>query len=319
VDSVAFIEASWVKQPAFTGAVLRDFVTPSEEIMAKLEAAEKKPAYQKKPGDYLKAAAFADIIAADPPKDEAAPSDAEDAPEPPPEDPAADPAAEAPAEDPAADPGADPAAEAPLMPEEEPESDLKVWKKDLKKQVMKQISDEVMRDLSEENAQSPSDLGTYDETLIKPASASVHTKPYEKFLKETSLTKPADLVLNKVWGAQKSWDRYIQQKTANLLDKKSYDKLRYGVHIAMTNSDLTALKDYGYNKRDFLAVLSFLDGCLKRPLPVGIKKTIASLGGTHGKGPVELCRIIVTELGRKITREEARRTLSWLKLLDHYQ
>ena len=102
------------------------------------------------------------------------------------------------------------------------------------------------------------------------------------------------------------------------MDKKSYDKLRYGVHIAMTNSDLTVLKDYGYNKREFLAVLSFIDGCLKKPLPMSIKKTIACLGGTKGKGPVELCRVIVAELGRKLTIDEARKTLSWLKLLDSY-
>jgi hypothetical protein len=102
------------------------------------------------------------------------------------------------------------------------------------------------------------------------------------------------------------------------LNKKSFDKLRYGVHIAMTNSDLTVLKDYGYNKRDFLAVLSFIDGCFKNPLSLPIKKTIASIGGTEGKQPIELLQKVVASIGRKVTRDEATKICSWLRLMDFY-
>jgi hypothetical protein len=276
-DSVKFIEASWVRQPAFTGAVLRSFVTPSEEIMAKFDEANKRSPYKKMPGDYVKAAA--ELIAQDEPAGKTEPEPPEDKPV----------EEETPAE---------PTTEAPIdeLPAEAPieENDIKTWKKDLKKQVLRQITDEVVKDISEEQT-GPRDLETLDETLIKPAS----------------------LVLGKLWGAQKSWDRFIKQRIGSV-NKKTYDRLRYGVHMAMTNSDLTILKDYGYTKRDLVAVLSFLDSCLKKSLPISVKKTIASLGGSEGKSSIELLRTVVLKLGRKLTKDEAVKTLSWIKLLDFY-
>jgi hypothetical protein len=288
-ESVRFIEASWVKQPAFTGAVLRSFVAPSEEIMAKIEKAEKVETYKKKPGDYFKAAK--DLIAQDPaekaepepteePKDEPADTDVNETPDVTP-----------PTDDAGGDVGEEPA-----LPEGMEEDEFKSWKKDLKRQVLRQITDEVMKGLSDEEEESPHDTDTLDETLVKPAS----------------------LVLNKVWGAQKSWDRFIQQKIGKM-DRKAYDKLRYGLHIAMTNHDLTCLSNYGYTKRDFLAVLSFIDGCMKNPLPIKVKKTIASLGGTQKRTARELLSKVVFDLGRKITRGEATKILSWLKLMDYYK
>lgn len=300
-DSVKFIEASWVRQPAFTGAVLRSFVEPSEEILAKIEAAKKMPAYKKGPKDYLKAAADMGLIAAEPPegkvepepKDEEDPDAPEDTPPPPPpegETPEDAPAEDAPAEDAPAE------APVPEMPAEDPETEIQQMKKDLKKKIFKQVQDDVMKDLSEEEGgDAPRGLETLDDTLIKPAS----------------------LVLAKVWGSQKTWDRFVSQRIGSL-NKRDYDKLRYGVHIAMTNTDLTVLKDYGYSKRDFLAVLSFIDNCFKTQLPMTVKKIIASIGGTQGKTPVELLQKVVASLGRKVTAGEATKILSWLRLLDFY-
>jgi hypothetical protein len=283
-DSVRFIEASWVAQPAFTGAVLRSFVAHSEEIMAKLEKAEKIPAYKKQLGDYLKAANLSDVIAQDPAeKAEPAPKDEPPAEDPPAEEPTPDePAPEGTPED---------------LPEGVEEDEFKDWKKDLKKQVLRQISDEVMKSLSEEGEEAPRGTDTLDETLIKPAS----------------------LVMHKIWGAQKTWDRFVKQTIGTQLNKKSYDKLRYGLHIAVTNSDLTALKDYGYNKRDFLAVLSFIDGQMKNELPLQVKKTIAKLGGINNKTAKELLTVVVKDLGRKLTQKEAHKILSWLRLMDYYK
>lgn len=283
IDSNRFIEASWVAQPAFTGAVLRSFVAPTEEIMAKLEKAEKIPSYKKQNGDYLKAAGLLDIIAKDP----------EDAPAEAPTDEA--PTDEAPPVDEA------PTDEAPMdeespVPEGVEEDEFKSWKKDLKKQVLRQISDEVMKGLSEDEGEAPRDTDTLDETLIRPAS----------------------IVMHKIWGAQKTWDRFVKQTVGSSMNKKAYDKLRYGLHIAMTNTDLTALREYGYTKRDFLAVLSFIDGNMKKALPLQVKKTIAKLGGTNGKTAKDLLGTVVKDLGRKITENEARKILSWLRLMDYY-
>lgn len=313
-DSVKFIEASWVKQPAFTGAVLRSFVEPSEEIMAKLEAANNIPSYKKQPGDYLKAARDMGLIAQEPdsgtepepPKKKKK----EDMPPPPPDEapvdeaPADAPADEAPVDEAPADAPADEAPVDEAAPPEdmpppegldEPENEIVKLKENLKKKVFQQVQDDVMKDLSEED--SP-DLGTdtLDDTLIKPAS----------------------LVLSRVWNAQRSWDQFISQRLVKALEKKAYDKLRYGVHIALTNSDLTTLKDYGYTKRDFLAVLSFIDSCFKTPLSTPIKKAIASIGGTQSKGSVELLRGVVSKIGRRVTEQEAMKVLAWLRLLDFY-
>ena len=324
-DSVKFIEASWVRQPAFTGAVLRSFVEPSQEIMAKLETACKTQPYKSKPGDYLKAAMDKGLIAdskdafdpGPPEPKEDAPAEEPPAEEPEPKEPAKGkkdkggdkpppppppdaPAEEAPAEEAPAEeaPAEEAPAEAPAEEEAAPEaeSDIKVFKKDLKKNILKQVQDDVLKELSDDNIGQSRAPDTLDETLIRPAS----------------------LVMSKVWGAQKTWDRFINQKMAKSLNKKSYDKLRYGVHIAMTNNDLTVLKDYGYGKRDFLAVLSFIDGCFKKTLPLQVKKTIASLGGTNGKQPVELLQRVVSDLGRKVTRDEAVKICSWLRLMDFY-
>jgi hypothetical protein len=294
-DSNKFIEASWVRQPAFTGAVLRSFVEPSEEIMAKIEAAKNIPSYKNKPGDYLKAAADMGLIAQEPPAGKVEPEEpaAEEDPDAPSKDAPEEETPPAEGETPAADEGPIPEE---LPPEPEPETEIKQLKKDLKKKIFKQVQDDVMKDLSEEEgAGAPRDLETLDETLIKPAS----------------------LVMSKVWGSQKSWDRFVSQRIGSL-NKKDYDRLRYGVHIAMTNTDLTILKEYGYSKRDFLAVLSFIDSCFKAQLPINVKKTIASLGGTQSKNPVELLKKVVSNLGRKVTAGEARKILAWLRLLDFY-
>jgi hypothetical protein len=293
-DSVKFIEASWVKQPAFTGAVLRSFVEPSEEIMAKLETASKIPSYKKQPGDYLKAARNMGLIAQEPDSGtvEPEPSDKKKKEDiPPPHTAPEDASADMPVDDPAT--LSDVPSEAEGL--EETENEIVQFKDNLKKKIFQQVQDDVLKDLSEEES-GPSKSDSLDETLIKPAS----------------------LVLSKVWNAQKSWDQFISQRLVNALDKKYYDKLKYGVHIAMTNSDLTALKDYGYTKRDFLAVLSFIDSCFKDTLPISMKRAIASIGGTMGKRPEELLQAVVSKVGRKVTEKEAIKVLAWLRLLDFY-
>jgi hypothetical protein len=267
--------------------------------MVKIESAKKIPAYKKGPKDYLKAAADMGLIAAEPPegKVEPEPKDEEEDPKDTPVDtPPSPPEDETPpAEDTPEDTPEDTSVTEEI-PTEDPETEIQQMKKDLKKKIFKQVQDDVMKDLSEEEgSDAPRGLETLDETLIRPAS----------------------LVLSKVWGSQKTWDRFVSQRIGSL-NKRAYDKLRYGVHIAMTNTDLTVLKDYGYNKRDFLAVLSFIDSCFKTQLPMTVKKTIASIGGTQGKTPVEILQKVVANLGRKVTAGEATKILSWLRLMDFY-
>ena len=280
-DSVSFVDASWVATPAFTGAVMRDVVTIPTDIMAKLEKAHEATTYKVKEGDFMKAASH--LIA----QEEDAPAEEEAAP-----------AEEAPAEEPAEDAPADAPEQIPeegMPPEEDTqfgEDDIRQWKNKIKNRILEELGQEIADSLTEE--ERPQELETLDESIIKPAS-----------------------VLKKVWGAKKSWDMYLRTVVGNL-NKKDFDKLRYGTHMLMTSKDPTVLAEYGYKKRDFLAVLSFLDRCFERPMPVDIKRTVAKLGGTGGKQPIELLETIVSSLGRKITQREAMRSLTWLRLLDYY-
>jgi len=273
-ESVRFVDASWVKTPAFVGAVRRNTVNVPSDIMAKLEKAHEIEGYKKKEGDFLKAANH--LIAQDVPEgpeppEEAEPEKSEE------EAPAEEPVEEAPIEE---------------APVEEPEDPIETFKKDTKREILDQIKNEILKELQEKGPEPG--LETLDETIIKPAS-----------------------VFKKVWGAKSTWDRFIKQSAGNL-NKRDFDKLRYGTYMILTNSDPTVLSQYGYKKRDFLAVLSFLDSKSTKPLPASVKKAIAKLGGTNSKGPVELLSHIVSSIGRKISRKEAERSLVWLKFLDKF-
>jgi len=267
-DSVKFVDASWVKTPAFVGAVKRSTISVPDDISKKLEAAEKVEGYRKKEGDFLKAA---HVVAQDE-EDTTEEAPAEETPD-----------DEAPVEE--APPEESPA-------EENPEFNLDSWKEETKKELMDQIRNEILKELS--NEKRPNELETLDDTIIKPAS-----------------------VFKKVWGAKLSWDRFITQSVGNI-DKKSFDKLRHGSHIVLTSSDPTVLKDYGYTKRDFLAVLSFIDSHTTNPLTFKIKKAVASMGGTENKSPIQVLARIVELTGEKITKAHGKKVLVWAKMLDSF-
>lgn len=283
-DSVKFVDASWVKQPAFLGAVVRNVVSPPPDVVSKLEAANKIKGYEFKQGDFLKAAT---LIAQDKPE-EPSPEDA--------------PAADAAPED-TAEPPVDPAMETtppPDMPEEsidetpmEQETEIQKIKTQIKKQVLQQIQQEIADEFK--GQEGPRELETLDESIIKPAS----------------------VVMKEVWTAKKSWDKYLK-KTCKNVTKTNFNKLRYGTFILLTSNDPGTLKEYGYDKRSFLGVVSYLDGLGTSPLPLEIKKAVASMGGTSNKAPIEILQEIVKLAGRKITKVEASRAVNWLKMLDMY-
>lgn len=293
-DSVKFVDASWVKQPAFTGAVMRSTISPTEEIMAKLEEANKKESYVIQEGDFLKAASH--LIAQDEetPADEPAPEEDEELTSPEEEEtPVDEGAAEDPAEAPAGD--EEPAPPAPEEDLEFGQDDVKEFKTKLKKKVLDELSDEVLEDIGEEESPEGRELETFNDAIVTPATAALY----------------------KLHTAKKSFDDLIK-KSANNLSKKQFNKLRYGAHMVLTSNDLTILADYGYNKREVLAVLSFLDSQFKKPLALPVKKAIAKIGGTKGESIIDLLGRVVAHTGRRITRKEAETALAWLRLLDYY-
>jgi len=293
-ESVTFIDASWVANPAFTGAVIRNVVNPPDNVMAKIKEAEGKKAYEVQELDFLKAAYKKN--AKDEPLD--IPPEGE---EPPVEDippPAEDtpPVEDTPPEDtpPAEDTGDVPVTETPAMPEESP---IKTWKKKVKQQLMEELGDEIVNEFTGEDEDTrPYGPDNLDESLIKPT---------------------ASLALKQMHRMKKSWDRYLQ-KTASHYDRKSFDKLKYGTYMILTSNDLSVLKDYGYNRRDFLAVMSFLDRCFKNPLDMKIKKAIALIGHTRGQRPTVLANVLAKLTERELTAAEIKKALVWLKAMDSY-
>jgi hypothetical protein len=272
-----------VANPAFTGAVVRNVVEPPADIQAKIEEANKKESYMFKDGDYLKAASLF-IAQEDKPPSEDLPDESSTEEPPADETPAETPTEETPAEEP--------------VPEEVPVGDTKKWKEQIKQKIMDELGEEIAKEFSgEEEELRPSELETLDESLIQPTASKI---------------------LTKMGKTKRSWDLFLK-KTAGNLNKKDFNRLRHGTYILLTSSDLTELVNYGYNRREFLAVMSYLDGCTKSPLDITIKRTIAKLGGMSGRNPLEVLAQLVASIGRKLTKKEAQKTISWLKLMDSYK
>jgi hypothetical protein len=297
-ESVTFIDASWVRNPAFTGAVIRNIVTPPENIMAKLDEASKKDSYVVQDGDFLKAAykkaqdedkPTEDEPTKDEPKEEEPKDEPSGAEEPAVEDNAAPGEEEGAPEE---TPTPAPAPEAP-PPEESP---VKTWKKDIKKKLLDELSNDLIKEFTEETEGKTDQLETLDESLIQPTASSA---------------------LRKMWLFKRGWEKYLK-KTAKDMDRKNFEKLRFGTYMILTSKDLTALADYGYNRRDFLAIMSYLDKNFKNALSLGIKKAIAELNGTKDLTLREAMYSLQKLASRKLLKEEMKKALTWLKAMEYY-
>ena len=301
-ESVVFIDASWVANPAFTGAVRRNTVAPSSEILAKIEQAHGVKPFEMQEADYLKVAAKGD----EPETPEDAPAEGTtegDAPADPgavPEAPAGD------AGDTAAPTDATPADapigdEPPAAPEEPPPDpdDIPTWKTRIKKKLLDELGDEIMEEFIDDLSMGgggPRELETLDDNMIRPTAS--------RMLKST-------------WRMKTSWEKYLN-RVAGHLDKKNFDRLKYGTYMLLTSSDLTALKDYGYNRRDFLAIMSFLDNCFKTPLAGDVRKALIKVGSTADRQAVDVLKDLSWWAGRELTAGESAKSLAWLKLMDAY-
>jgi hypothetical protein len=293
-ESVTFVDASWVANPAFVGAVKRNNIYPSSDIMAKIESAFKKEGYKVKEGDYLKAAAMlilshADKDAADPKEEEPVDEPAKDS-EPP--SGAPDEVADSAPTD--AAPEEQPPMDAP--PEDPGQNDIKKWKSQIKQQVLKQIGDEIADDFSNED-ESANELETLDESIIKPASSMTAS--------EWKLFKDICTDLSKM----------LKKGSIN---RKDCGKMRSGSYMVLASKDFSILSNYGYGKRDILAVLSCIDRRALKPLSLDIKREISKMAGSNGSKPTKILSSVVASIGRKISMDEGRKALMWVKILDGY-
>jgi hypothetical protein len=323
-DSCKFIDASWVRKPAFEGAVLRNILSmgdaASQDVGDKVQKAVAFPSFEYAPGMYLKAASAAakDIVKelsaadapppppAEPPADDAgfpeAPADAQKPLEvdtPPAEEPPAAPEEAAPAEEaPPADAapdslggkmeapgGASPGAPAPEPQVEEPKGDATV--NEVKDMVKKQLLNQIRRELLKEQSADQGGSG-------RPLEMENATN--------SSLVKQAGL--KKLITASKS--------TGN-------DRLHNGLMILSSIKDWKQFKKYGYNRSDVLGLLHFMDkNASKEPVGVDAVKALSRVK-LGSEGLVPFFTELIVETGRKPLKVEAQKIVSWAKILRNFE
>lgn len=319
-ESCKFIDASWVRKPAFEGAVLRNLVEPGADVSEKLQKAVSSPSFEYAPGMYLKAASAAakaivnEIEAADEkkpelPKDDigfppaspegdappadAPPSDAPPADAPPADAPPADaPPADAPPADTAPAEGAGGASlggkmgepPAPETTVEEPKADATVQElKDMvKKQLMNQIRRELLKDQAGQGGASP--------RPVEMENAS-----------NNSLVKQASL-------------KSLIADTKRMGNHRLYN----GLMILANLKDWKEFKKYGYTKNDVLGILHYMDTKLSsQPVGKDAVKAISKMKIASGS-LVPFFTEVIVETGRKPDRNESRKMASWVKILSKF-
>jgi len=318
-DSCKFIDASWVRKPAFTGAVLRNIldVSDSKDISEKIFRSVMMPSALPKEGEkaYLKAAAEkcaqelvnevyaaegdaapAEAPAAPPPPDDSAfPVSEEKKPElgedPGPEAPAAEEAPAAPAmpSDPGlgglgGDPGVPPAE----APADEPLTDATV--KEVKDLIKTEVLNEIRREMM---SQSGSSSGIRN----------------EQTLPETGLENNDSIV------SRSASDLYSKVLVAS----EGHDKrLHNGIMILSNSKNWKEMKKYGYKRNDILAMLYHIDRTISSdPVSPQHVKALSKIKLSSSDLKPFFIEMIL-ETGMKPSSLNAKKLASWGKILSNF-
>jgi hypothetical protein len=316
-ESCKFIDASWVRKPAFEGAVLHKVLPTDFDVSDKIQKAVAFPSFEYAPGMYLKAASQSaqeivrDLEAAEgdaPPAPPAPPKDDFSFPEAPAEagkplTPDAPPAeGESPAADSLGDPGAAPGAApggdlggglggapgaAPEPQIEEPKDDATVT--EVKDMVKRQLLNQIRREIMKEQAKQ---------------EGTDNSRPTDN---ETSTN---DSLVSK----SASFNKIL----ASARDVKS-DRLYNGLMILSNLKNWKQFKKYGYTRDDVLGILHFIDkNASSTPVGSDAVKTLSrvKLGSS---GMVPFFTSMIVEIGRKPSRIESKKLASWAKILSQFE
>ena len=310
-DSCKFIDASWVRKPAFEGAVLRnilDIGSDNQDVSEKIKSVINIPAFIPQEGMLLRAASEAadsltkEIIAAEG-DDPAPPADDTSFPEPSAETPSlpTDTGGEAPADDAPADgapaegggdaPAADPGAEAaPPPPIDEPIDDAttKEVRDMLKKQVLNKIRKELLQEESK-GEERPVELeNRINDSLVKEASDDI------------------------------TFDRNIKKVLSCAKRYTNNEKIINGIHILANLKSWSNIRKYGYSRDDVLGLLYHIDKTMSNN-PVGSDAVKAlsriRLASDNLKG---FFTEIIIETGRKPSSVEAKKIAKWGRILSNF-
>lgn len=321
-ESCKFIDASWVRKPAFEGAVLNKVLPLDVSISEKIQKAVAVPSFEYTPGMYLKAASqqARDIVRsltaaegdAAPPKDDfsfpEAPAESGkplSVDTPPTEGEVPPTEGDAPASDSLGDAsglGGDPAGglggatpastglggAAPPPQIEEPKDDASV--KEVRDMFKRQILNQIRREILEEQAKSDSSGGNQRPTEME---------------NETN-----DNLVSKSAGFKKVLATAQQMKN---------DRLYNGLMIMSTIKDWKQFKKYGYNREDVLGILHFIDKhSSDSPVGVDAVKTLSKVK-LASDGMVPFFTSIIVEIGRKPNSIESKKLASWAKILSNFE
>ena len=318
-DSCKFIDASWVRKPAFEGAVLRNILdvgSDNQDVSDKIKNVINIPSFMPQEGMLLRAASEAasalmrEINAAEeeapaadaptppaddssfpepsggdtPPLTEDTPPDAGDEP--------ADPAPEAPA-DPAAAPGgaeapADPAAAAPEV--DEPINDATT--KEVRDMLKKQVLNKIRKELLEEEAKAQN----------RPIE--MENDINDNLVKESSIDIEKEAVFKKIISSAK---RYANN-----------EKILNGLHILDNLKSWKNISKYGYSREDVLGLLYHVDRTVgANPVGADAVKALSKirLASNNLKG---FFTEMIIEIGRKPTASEAKKLAGWGRILSNF-
>ena len=301
-ESCKFVDASWVRKPAFEGAVLRNIVEPGDDVSEKIRAAIQVPSFKAEPGMLLRAAseAASTLLREIKAEEEA-------------EAPAAD------AEPPAADmdsPSADETAEPPMG------------------------LDQPADPAAEQGAAGLGDMGTGAEPQAEPQiqepAEDATVKEVEELFTKNILNKiRSKLLKDEAKQKAKQEDRPLESEEASrtsiVRDANNYQrlllaakaqgnpKLINGVHILSNTSDWPSFKKYGYTKKDALGLLAFADRAFsKNPVEPDTVKALANIK-VAGTSSQEIFTHLILETGKKISSDHGKRILKWAKILSDFE
>lgn len=313
-ESCKFIDGSWVRKPAFEGAVLNKVLPFDVNLSEKIQKAVAMPSFEYAPGMYLKAASQTaqqivnEINAAEgdppaPPKDDSAfpeaPADSGkslslDTP------PTGDipPTGDVPPTDPGAAPGglgdslgAAPggmpgAAPEPQIQEPAEDATVKEVRDMFKRQILNQIRREIMKDQAKQD-------GSVDDS--RPTENETSTN-------DNLVSKSASF--REVLASAK---------------KANNDRLYNGLMILANLKNWKQFKKYGYSRNDVLGLLHFIDlNVSENPVGRDAVKTLSNIR-LGSDGMVPFFTNIIVEIGRKPSKYESKRLASWAKILSNFE
>jgi hypothetical protein len=321
-DSCVFIDASWVRKPAFEGAVLRNIVDvksdPNNQIGEKIEQALSVPGTVNdimfQDSNLLSRAASSDSpidVRKNSAKEaasillheiNAAEEGGEDAPAP---EPAAEEPAEAPAEDSDVEAPAD-------------DSDFPEAPDDLE-----DPTEEGSPDLGGEAPEQPAIDEPAEDATTKEVKDMFKKQILNEMRRDLLKTEAKKKLDNRPIGLENDINESLVHdasvKETLIKDAGENDRLKNGIMILANLDDWSKFKKYGYNREDALAIMYYIDKkTASEPVDMNTIKALSRVKLASNDLRSFFTEIIF-ETGHKPNKKVASKLISWAKILNSFE